>query len=257
VSNTHQIGMVLAGHGSRNATAILEFRELAVTLEVFQKGIVEYGFLEFERPGIEEAIDRSIMRGAETVVVLPVMLTAAHHVKRDIPNIIHHAQQKHPLIPIHYGRHLDLHPNITALYQNRIQQAVSEMGLHLSETLLIVVGRGTSDATANQDVIQIARLLRETCHFGEARYCYTSIATPLFRDALTQSLSQSYRSVLILPCLLFRGVLLDKIGEIARAFQAENPNQIIHLARSLGHDPLVADALLDRFNETMRFKEST
>ncbi|MBI3598326.1 MAG: sirohydrochlorin chelatase [Nitrospirae bacterium] len=244
-----KVGIVVAGHGSKIPEAISGFQALVA---LFIKEVVEYGFLEFERPGIEEAIDRVIARGAEVIVVLPAMLTAAHHVKTDIPKLIQNAQQKYPLIPIHYGRHLDLHPKILERCENRIQQALSDWkGININEMLLIVVGRGTSDSVANKDVITLTRLLKEAFRFGEARYCYTSVATPFFKDGLVEALSLPYRSILIFPYLLFRGILLNKIEEELRQFREDNPNYFVKLAQCLGPDPLVADALLDRFNEVI------
>jgi len=256
---TYEIGIVVAGHGSRNSDAILEFREQMRLFVEFQKGIqkgiIEYGFLEFETPGIGEAIDCAIKRGAKRVFVLPAMLTAAHHVKTDIPNIIRIAQQKHPLIPICYGRHLDLHPKIVDLCKNRIQQALSEWAsVDSREILLIVVGRGSSDVAGNKDVITLTRLLGQVFHFGDARYSYTSVAEPLFKDAM-EATDATYRAILILPYLLFSGVLAHKIGESVRQFRENNPNILVKLAESLGPDILVADALLDRLNEAILLEE--
>ena len=258
-----KIGIVVAGHGSKIPEAILRFQaQIALICGDDFRGrkkicneIVEYGFLEFQRPGIGEAIDRAILRGANTIVVAPAMLTAAHHVKTDIPNIIWHAQQRYPRIPIHYARHLDLHPKILNLCKNRVRQA--GFGIDFNETSLIVVGRGSSDSTGNEDVINLTLLLRETFHFADSRYCYTSVAAPLLKDALAQADQQAYRSgcrlrsTLILPYLLFHGILLEKMKEVTRKFQEDHPDHFVKLALPLGPDPLVADALRDRCNETI------
>ena len=264
VLSVHEkIGIVVAGHGSKIPEAILQFQaQIALICSDNVRGrkkirneIVEYGFLEFQRPGIGEAIDRAIFRGANTIVVAPAMLTAAHHVKTDIPNIIWNAQQRYPLIPIHYARHLDLHPKILKLCKHRIRQA--GLGIDLNETSLIVVGRGSSDSTGNEDVIKLTLLLRETFHFADSRRCYTSVAAPLLKDALAQADQQAYRSgrqlrsTLIFPYLLFHGVLLEKMQEVTRAFQEDHPDHFVKLALPLGPDPLVADALRDRCNATI------
>lgn len=250
MSISRKIGVVVAGHGSQNPVAILEFQEQMRLFSALQEGIVEHGFLEFETPGIGEAIDRAITCGANMLVVLPAMLTSAHHVKIDIPNIIRIAKQKHPLISIRYGRHLDLHPKIIELSKNRIQQSLSECSfLSPRQSTLMVVGRGTSDSSGNGDVITLTRLLGEAFGFGEARYAYTSVAKPLFKDAL-EDVRQT--TLLILPYLLFSGMLVHKIGEYTHQFQKENGDIFVKLAQSLGPDILVANALQDRYFEAIR-----
>jgi precorrin-8X/cobalt-precorrin-8 methylmutase len=248
-----KMGVVVAGHGSREPAAILEFREQVRLFSELQTGIMEAGFLEFETPGIGEAIDRAITRGANKVVVLPAMLTAAHHVKTDIPDIIRIARQKNPLIPILYGRHFDLHPKIIALCKMRVQQALLDWtSVNAAQILLMVVGRGSSDSTGNQDVITLSGLLGEAFVLGETRYCYTSATAPLFRDALKQaSHILKYRGLLILPYLLFSGILAGKIEAEVRQFQQEHSDILVKLTLPLGPDLLVAEAIKDRYDEAI------
>jgi precorrin-8X/cobalt-precorrin-8 methylmutase len=250
--STTPVGIVIAGHGSRNAKAVLAFKEQVKLSYLFQQGIVEIGFIEFEIPSIGEAIDCAITRGAEKIFVLPAMLTSAHHVKTDIPNIIRMAQQKHPSVPILYGRHLDLHPKIVERCKNLIQQALSGLGsinASNSNILLIVVGRGSKDESGNQDVILLTNRLRETFGFGSALYCYTSVANPLFKNVLETFAVHQCQAVLILPYLLFEGILMKKVEETMQKFQAENHNIIVKLTQTLGPDILVAEALQDRCDE--------
>ncbi len=246
--HSHNVGMVVVGHGSQVPAATVAFQEQVALLAAMQGGIIEHGFLEFETPQIAEAIDHAIVRGAETVVVVPAMLTDAHHVKIDIPNIIRFAQDKHPLIPICYAKHIALHGKILELCKKRIEQALSEENLNLNKTLLMVVGRGSSDASGNQDVVKLAHLLGESFHFGETRYSYTSVAKPLFKDVLE---SCGHQAILVLPYLLFRGVLVTKLEERVQQFQAAHHDTVVKLAEPLGPDLLVAEALLDRYKEAV------
>ncbi|MEK7702991.1 MAG: sirohydrochlorin chelatase [Nitrospirota bacterium] len=250
--NINQIGIVLAGHGSRNDEAISQFQTLAALLSDSHKGIIKSGYLEFASPAIGEAIDTVVQDGAETIIVVPVMLNAAHHVKQDIPDIIQAAKKRYPAIPIQYARHLDLHPNVITLYKNKIAQALSEApNAHEKETLLIILGRGSSDISANKDILILKQHLQEELSFGTILHGYTSAASPLLSDVLDNARTFPCGTILIAPYLLFKGVLMEKIESARRLFQKENTDRHVLSTQTLGPDQLIRDALLDRIREAI------
>src|SRR5437762_12038683 len=90
---------LIDGHGSRDETGVEEFWALAEAWGRLRPDRLQSaGFLEFERPTIGEAIDGLVARGAKRVVVVPAMLTAAGHVKNDVPSEIHEAPARHPAV---------------------------------------------------------------------------------------------------------------------------------------------------------------
>ena len=55
----NQVGILICGHGSRNKLAITEFIELTKLIQKRYPNIfVEYGFLEFAKPSLIDALDR-------------------------------------------------------------------------------------------------------------------------------------------------------------------------------------------------------
>ena len=252
MKNHHEIGIVVVGHGSRDREAIVEFQSLMRLIGESHKGVLESGYLEFERPVVQEAIDRAVAREASSLVVLPAMLTGARHVKDDIPSEIHEAQHRYPHTPIHYGKHLDLHPKILELCKIRLESTLSEIGsVNRKEVLLMVVGRGTSDPDANGDVQKVTRLLWEGLGLGWAMTCYAGVTTPLLPEALEHALKLPYRYLLIFPYFLFTGVLVKKVTETAKVFQEANPDRLIKVVPYLGPDTLVRDVFMDRFSDAV------
>lgn len=214
-----------------------------------QDQIGEFGFLESASPSIAEAIARAIAKGATAIVVLPALLNAAHHVKIDIPIIIQAAKQQYPAIPILYGRPLDLHPKISALYQLRIREALLEdPAVNAKETALIIVGRGTSDSTANENVLKLKQMMQKELNFETILHGYTSIAKPLLPEVLH---ALPHRTILIAPYLLFEGVLAGKIASVAQSFRENNRDRRLIVARTLGSHALARDAFLDRLREAV------
>src|SRR5437660_159073 len=159
--------ILLVGHGSRDSEGTEEFHRL---VDLFRRDeperIVECGFLEFAKPVIGDSIATCVRRGARTIVALPGMLMAAGHAKNDIPSEIHDARLLYPGVDFHYGRHLHLHAKIIDLCRLRIEEAESQARpFDRRDTLLMVVGRGSSDPDANADVQKLARILWEGMGF--------------------------------------------------------------------------------------------
>ena len=76
------IGILLCGHGSRDPQAVKEFINVVNKIKIRIPDIpVEFGFLEFNRPIISEALDNLRDLGVERVIALPAMLFAAGHTK--------------------------------------------------------------------------------------------------------------------------------------------------------------------------------
>jgi len=78
------LGVLLVLHGSK----IQEWQDVAVQYaNLLRKyfDLVEYGFIEFNTPSITEAAKILINKGADTIVVVPLLFAAGTHFKRDIP----------------------------------------------------------------------------------------------------------------------------------------------------------------------------
>ena len=55
----NQVAILICGHGSRNKLAITEFQELTKLIQKrYPNILVEYGFLEFAKPSIVDALDK-------------------------------------------------------------------------------------------------------------------------------------------------------------------------------------------------------
>ena len=104
----NQVAILICGHGSRNKLAINEFRELTKRIQKrFPNILVEYGFLEFAKPSLVEALDKLRDYSIKKVIAIPAMLFAAGHVKNDIPSLLMNYSSKTG-IEIIYGRELGI-----------------------------------------------------------------------------------------------------------------------------------------------------
>lgn len=62
------------------------------------------GFNEFCNPGLDDALERAVQRGAEKVIVItPMMTSGGEHSEIDIPRAIEQAKARQPGVPIVYA----------------------------------------------------------------------------------------------------------------------------------------------------------
>jgi len=245
--------VLFVGHGSRDSEGTAEFLRIVDLFRAHDpERIVECGFLEFARPVIDEGVARCVERGARTIAVLPGMLMAAGHAKNDIPSEIHEARRRYPGVQFHYGRHLHLHANIIELCRLRIEEVERAAGpSDRKDTLLLVVGRGSSDPDANADVAKLARMLWEGMGFGWGAACYIGVTTPLLPEALERCHRMGYRRVIVFPFFLFTGVLEKRIRRQTEEFGRRHPGSEFLCAGYLNVHPLLFDAFAERAEEAV------
>ena len=156
-----KLGIMVCGHGSRNQNAAKEFAVIAEALRARNPDMpVEYGYLEFCNPVISAGLDSLREQGVTRVLAVPGMLFAAGHAKNDIPSVLNTYQAQNPGMVINYGRELGIDLKMIRAAGDRIQAAVDEANETLGfvekhDTLLMVVGRGSSDPDANSNATKV------------------------------------------------------------------------------------------------------
>ncbi len=248
------IGVMLCGHGSRDADAIKEFQALARGIgQRLPQYRVESGFLEFARPVIRDGLDALARNGVRRILAVPAMLFAAGHVKNDIPSVLNEYARRHPAIDIRLGRDLAVDTKLIRAAGARITSALAALDDRVTRhrTMLMVVGRGTSDPDANSNVAKVTRLLWEGMGFGWAETAYSGVTFPLVEPALEHAARLGYRRIVVFPYFLFTGVLVKRIHDDTARVAARHPDIEFVTAPYLGDHPLVLDAVTDRVQEIL------
>jgi sirohydrochlorin cobaltochelatase len=241
-----KLGVMICGHGSRDPGAVREFGALVRGVaERLPRYPVESGFLEFARPVIRDGLDRLRARGVDHVLAVPGMLFAAGHVKNDVPSVLNAFAAAHPDVRVSFGRDLGIDPKLLRAARDRIEAAAGGEAPR-DDTLLLVVGRGTSDPDANGNVAKVARMLWEGMGFGWAEVAYSGVARPRVDEALARVARLGFRRIVVFPWFLFTGVLIRRIHDQTDAVAARHPGIAFVKAGYLGDHPLVAETFVDR-----------
>ena len=256
-SSTEEYGIVIAGHGSQDPEGVREFEHLVNRIrERAGSRLVKYGFLEFARPTIDDAVRSAIEAGEQRIAIVPLILLAATHAKNDLPVEVLALQQEFPKTKLHYGAALHLHPNILRLLRQRIVEAEarSPRTIRRSDSCLVVVGRGTTDPDANSDVSKLARLLQEGLGFGGLYVCYSGTAQPLVADGLQKAIRLGFERIVVAPFFLFTGILVKRIYAATDSIAAQHSGTEFLNVDYLGNHELLADAFLERAAESVTGK---
>lgn len=242
----------LIGHGTRDPEGIDEFLNFSAKLKEREpERIIEHGFLEFAQPTIDEAVFNCVQRGAKNIVVLPGLLIMANHAKKDIPGKVLEMRRKYPSLNIQHGRPLDFHPKILKVCSERIKVAENNSTSETAraDTLLMTVGRGSSDLDANSKIVKTSQMLSESMGFGGVDTSFIGASQPLFPEALKRSTQMGFKRIIIFPYLLFTGMLVKKIFSITNDIQKMHPEIELLKTQYLNYDELIIDVFRERARE--------
>jgi sirohydrochlorin cobaltochelatase len=257
--------VLVCGHGSRNRLAVGEFAQLAQRLQALIPQVpVEYGYLEFAKPILRDGLEALRSRGVRHVLAVPAMLFAAGHAKNDIPSVLNTYAAETGLT-IDYGRELGVDLKMIQAAGARIREALDgaaqgrasgalEEGENpaLSDTLLVVVGRGSSDPDANSNVAKVTRMLVEGFGFGWGETVYSGVTFPLVEPGLRHVVKLGYRRIVVFPYFLFSGVLVSRIFQHTDRVAADHPEVEFVKASYLADHPFVLDTFVERVEEVLR-----
>jgi len=245
-------GLMLCGHGSRDPDALAEFEALAAALRARLPATdIATGYLEFARPMIRDGLEALMARGARRILAVPGMLFAASHVKNDLPWEINSFAAANPSVELRFGRELAIEPKLLAAASERIEAAerAAPRAVARADTLLVVVGRGTTDPDANANIAKLARMLGEGMGFGWAEVVFSGVAAPLVEPGLRRVLRLGFPRIIVFPYFLFTGILVKRIYDAAQSVAAAHPEVEILNAPYLRDHALVVDCFVERARE--------
>ncbi len=245
---TGSSAVLLVGHGTRDKSGLAEFNRLAELAASCLRGMrVEIAYLELAEPTIPEAIERLAAEGTRSIRVVPLLLLAAGHAKRDLPAAVESAARRHPRLNVEIAPAFGCDEEILALSARRFEESLAERSVvPRKRTMLLLVGRGTSDADALDEVRQFAELRRVQSDVGGAEVCFVAAARPSLAEGLAMAAQSGYPRVVVQPHLLFAGQVLDEIQAAARLIESQRTGVEWILARHLGPEHELVCAVVRR-----------
>lgn len=242
--------LLMIGHGTKDEEgrqAFLDFARVYQALDASRP--VVPCFLELTGPTIQEGVDQCVEQGYTELSAVPILLFAARHNKFDVTNELDRARARHPQVRFHYGRHFGITPGILDLWRDRLA-ALDQPQWKRSETVLLFVGRGSSDPDANSDVYKMARLLWEGSDYQTIETCFIGITHPRLEEGFRRARFYQPKQIIVVPYFLFTGALVKKIFDITAQQQEQYPEISITCLPEMGIQPQLLSVLREREIET-------
>jgi sirohydrochlorin ferrochelatase/(2Fe-2S) ferredoxin len=227
--STRATSVVIVGHGSRDAEANAQFEAFVAGYRAHRLDLdVLHGSIELSQPNVADVLAEAAAQSSQ-VVVVPLSLLTAGHVKNELPLLVTATAKRFPHCRLHTTPALGVNPGVIAAVvaqaRDFVQMPAAAGGQvdASSDTMVVVVGRGSSDPDANGDFCKLARLIGEGLGSRRVLPCFIGITEPRVEEALELAARSRPARLLIVPYFLFTGVLVRRLADIVAGFAARHP----------------------------------
>ena len=244
--------ILLVGHGSRNIEGNREIEKFsALWSQRNPQWRIETCFIEFADLLLDGGLDAAA-KGAARVIVVPLILNAAAHVKMEIPHHIAKARQRHPETDFIYTPHLGANDQILTILKRNLLSLMQNMAMPDPKTTgIILLGRGSSDRIANGEVAKMARWLFEESDHEQVDIAFTGITYPRLEGVVQQQVALGATQIVILPYYLFTGTLIERIKQQVSRLQRSYPQITIACGHYFGFEDEISQLLDQRVKAAM------
>ena len=239
--------ILLVGHGSRERSGNDEI--LAFT-EQWRKRqpswSIEVCFIELADITMAKGLAQAAAK-SDRVVVVPLILNAAGHVKMDIPQAIDAARLQFPEVQFLYTPELTACDHLLKVVLRRLKTAMQALDMpDPTTTGVVVLGRGSSDRHANGELAKMARWVMEESDHTLVDVAFTGVTYPRLEKAVQRQYLLGMTQVVVLPYYLFNGTLMERILRQVAHLKTQYPTLRFALTDYFGFEPEVFDLLEQR-----------
>jgi len=233
--------ILYVGHGTRSKKGAEEAKRfLQKVMDEVKEPIQEISFLELTEPSIEEGFVRCIERGATSITVVPLFLLTAGHIKKDIPETLGLLQERHPHIAVTVADPFGVQD---VILDGMTELVMSTAGLLSPDAAVLIVGRGSSDPVIHRNFAEIANGLKDRLGIKRVNVCYLAATTPTFAEGI-ERISREFSRVVVVPYLLFGGLLLSEVQAEVR--KRQKAGQSIMTTSALSKHRVIKDIVVER-----------
>ncbi len=232
--------LIALAHGSRDPRSTTTVKALVAETRRLRPDLrIEAAFLELARPDFGTVVDRLVKAGYDEIVVVPLLLSEAHHAGVDVPEAVAEATVRHRGLQIRMAGVLGLEPAFLEVLDQRLRDALSAARCRELDALVLAAA-GSSDPIANQAVARLARVWGAR-HRLPVTAAFASAAPPATGEAVRSFRAQGRRHVAVASLFLAPGFLPDRAAELALEAGA------VAVSEPLGADPVLARTILARY----------
>lgn len=246
------LGILVVGHGTSSIVGIAEFAwTIARLRQCFPKLPLAYGFLELASPSIEQGMEVLAKKGVKSICSSPLLLFSAGHAKSDIPDEVQRAAQRFGIQVASQSEVLGNHPHIVELSVHRFLEANDPKARN---SAFVLVGRGSRDSEAQLAAADFLAKCQIMAGLPLARLAFLAMAKPDIYEVVEELGRLALAKVVLVPHLLFHGELVEKCIRIVQEAAVQFPGTEWRIAKRLGPNLAIVDAIADRIRQSMEGK---
>ncbi len=177
----------------------------------------EFCFIEHGEPNFKDKFTEIEKNESLTkVIVQPLLLFRAGHLA-DI--------EKHiPSQKFEVKKAISEADDFPDFYAGCLLDWIRTKNIDSDNPLFIFVGRGSSNQTANSEFYKICRLVWEKIKKGYIMIAFAEVTRPSVQEVLTNTITDNFEKIFIVPVILFRGYVIEKITkDISDFIQKRKP----------------------------------
>jgi sirohydrochlorin ferrochelatase len=225
--------LLVAAHGSRDPRSAANTRAVAQQVRRARPGLdVQVAFLDRSTPNLRDVLAAL----SHPVVVAPLLLADAYHARVDIPAVIANSGAQQAVQASVLGEDSRL---VQVAHKRLAEVGASHLDVELG---VLVVAVGSSRGITNKRTATVAPALATGTRWAGAITAFATGPSPPLPEAARRLYRRGAKRLVIVPWFLAHGFLTDRVVRYARQHG-------IPVAEPLGAHPLVAETLLDRFDE--------
>lgn len=242
--------VLIVGHGSREESGNDEIRQFAAQWRVRRPDLrIDLCFIEFAPPELNAAL-LDAARTSRRVLVVPLILNAAGHVKMEIPEAVEGARLACPQAEILLAPHLTACDPILAILKRRLRKAMNALDMpDPTTTGVVLLGRGSSDRGANGEMAKMARWLLEEGDHELVDLAFTGITWPRLEKVVQRHVLLGMRQVVVLPYYLYTGTLMQRIHRQVEHLRGQYPQVRFACTEHFGFEKEIFELMDQRVSD--------
>ncbi|MFV0136127.1 sirohydrochlorin chelatase [Streptomyces sp. HMX87] len=223
--------LVVVAHGSRDPRALRTVRALLDRVRDLRPGLpVHLGHIELNEPLLPDTL---AALGDTEAVLVPLLLSRGHHVKRDIPEMAAAAPAR-----TRVAAPLGPHPLLVDALHDRLTEAGWPADGARDESAVVLAAAGSRDPDSRIDTTRTAHLLSARLGVPVVP-AYASAAAPTVPEAIASLAAQGRPRAAVASCFTAPGRFATECAT-ASPWLTSSP---------LGVHPAVARLVLRRYEE--------
>lgn len=227
--------ILLVGHGSRHPAGNIEIEQFANEWRKRNsKWDIEVCYIEFADVLLDAGFDNAAKKSSK-VIVVPLILNAAAHVKMEVPAHLAEARKRHPKVEFIYTPHLGAGEPVLKILKRELRKDLAQLDMPDPKTTgVILLGRGSSNRVANGEVVKMARWLWEEHDHELIDVAFTGITYPRLESVVQRQVKLGMTQIVIQPYYLFDGTLIERIKQQHKNLSEQYPQVRFALGNYFG-----------------------